>query len=120
PPLSPGRHGQSHGKGVGPVSSAVQPESRRARPLLVFFYSPASGRCRRVEGFIAQILQRRHNHDTFALVRVGVEQRPDLVKRFRVAEVPTIAVVDGKRVVARVEGPTSIPEIEEVLRPWLK
>jgi len=45
---------------------------------LVFFYSPLSGRCRRVEGFIAQVLQRRRNHDTFELVRVSVDLRPDL------------------------------------------
>ena len=40
------------------------------RPKLVFFYSPRSGRCRRVEAFVAQVLQRRRNHETFELVRV--------------------------------------------------
>ncbi len=35
-----------------------------AKPSLVFFHSASSGRCRRVEGFLAQVLQRRANHDT--------------------------------------------------------
>ena len=34
-----------------------------ARPRLVFFYSPVCGRCRRAEGLLAQVLQRRHNHE---------------------------------------------------------
>jgi hypothetical protein len=44
----------------------------QSRPRLVFFCSPSSGRCRRVEGFIAQMLQHRKNHETFELVRVSV------------------------------------------------
>jgi hypothetical protein len=42
-------------------------------PQLVFFYSPRSGQSRRADGFLAQVLQRRHNHETFTLVRVDVE-----------------------------------------------
>jgi hypothetical protein len=61
------------------------------KPKLVFFYSPQSGRCRRVEGFIAQVLQRRRNHETFELVRVSVDKRPDLADRFGVETVPTIS-----------------------------
>ena len=30
-----------------------------AKPKLVFFHSPRSGRSRRVDGFVAQVLQRR-------------------------------------------------------------
>ena len=54
------------------------------------------GRCRRVEGFIAQGLQRRHNHESFELVRVSVDRRPDLAEKFRIEQVPTICVApDG-------------------------
>ena len=41
------------------------------KPRLVFFHSAASGHCRRVEGFLAQVLQRRRNHGTFKVVRVA-------------------------------------------------
>src|SRR5579859_7196752 len=61
--------------------SAVGPE-RKAK--LVFFCSERSGRSRQVEGFLAQVLQRRQNHETFDLVRVSVERHPELAARFQV------------------------------------
>jgi thioredoxin-like negative regulator of GroEL len=92
----------------------------RAKPRLLFFYSPTSGRSRRVEGFIAQVLQRRHNHDTFDLTRVSVDSRPDLAERFRVDTVPTILVVDGRKVRGRIIGPRGCRDLEAALRPWLR
>lgn len=95
-------------------------ETTGRRPVLVFFHSPQSGRCRRVEGFLAQVLQRRRNHDTFALYRVAREERPDLVERFGVDGTPTLVVVEDKRVQARLERPRGCREIERFLAPWLK
>src|SRR5262245_9951629 len=92
----------------------------RERPRLVFFYSPLSGRCRRVEGYLAQVLQRRHNHDTFELVRVTAERRPDLVERFKVDTLPTLLVVDERRVQRRIVQPPGSRELEDELRPWLR
>ena len=53
------------------------------QPRLVFFHSALSGNCRRVEGFLAQVLQRRRNHGTFNVVWVAEEERPDLLERFK-------------------------------------
>ena len=89
-------------------------------PRLVFFYSSASGRCRRVEGFLAQVLQRRRNHGTFRMYRVERDERPDLVERFGVKTVPALAVLEGKRLRGRLEGPKGCLEIEEFLAPWLR
>lgn len=93
----------------------TQPEQR-----LVFFYSPVSGRCRRVEGFIAQVLQRRQNHETFELVRVSVDQRPDLAEKFRVEEVPTICLVIGLKLRRTIVAPRGCRELEQELEPWLR
>lgn len=90
------------------------------QPGLVFFHSAHSGHCRRVEGFLAQVLQRRHNHATFKLYRVDQEERPDLVERFAIKDVPTLVVVDGKSVQARLEHPKGCREIERFLAPWLR
>lgn len=90
------------------------------RPRLVFFHSPRSGPSRRVEGFLAQVLQRRGNHRTFQLYRVAREERPDLAARFAVDHVPTLVVVEGKRVRGRLETPRGCDEIETFLAPWLK
>ena|SRR5689334_14169373 len=89
------------------------------KPRLVFFHSTRSGPSRRVEGFLAQVLQRRGNHQTFRLLRVATEERPDLVARFAVETVPTLIVVDGNRVSARLEVPRGCEEIEHFLAPWL-
>ena len=95
----------------------VEPEDK---PRLVFFYSPLSGRCRRVEGFIAQVLQRRRNHETFELVRVSVERRPDLAEKFHVEQVPTICVVQDRKVLRRISAPRGCRDLERELEPWLR
>jgi thioredoxin-like negative regulator of GroEL len=91
----------------------------RGKPGLVFFYSNVSGACRRAEGFLAQVLQRRQNHDTFLLYRVAQEERPDLVERFKVDEMPTLVVVVNKKVRGRLTRPRGCREIERFLAPWL-
>jgi len=89
------------------------------QPGLVFFHSSVSGQCRRVEGFLAQVLQRRRNHGTFRLYRVDEEERPDLLERFSVASVPTLVVLKDKHVQARLERPRGCRDIERFLAPWL-
>jgi thioredoxin-like negative regulator of GroEL len=101
------------------VSSRPERVEVAERPRLVFFYSPSSGRCRRAEGFLAQVLQRRRNHETFDLHRVSVDARPDLAERFRIATVPTIVVVEGRRIRKRIVAPTGCRQLEELLDPWL-
>jgi thioredoxin-like negative regulator of GroEL len=104
------------------ISAAVPSEVASSAPLprLVFFHSGRSGRCRRVEAFLAQVLQRRQNHETFLLYRVDQEEQPDLFERFGVDEVPTIVVVEGKQVQARLGSPGNCRDIAAFLAPWLK
>ena len=90
------------------------------KPRLVFFTSTLSGQCRRVEGFLAQVLQRRRNHGTFRVVSVSAEDRHDLVERFGVTELPTLLVVADGEVRARLERPRGCKDIEQLLGPWLR
>jgi thioredoxin-like negative regulator of GroEL len=96
-----------------------QPRPRVEQPRLVFFHSALSGHCRRVEGFLAQVLQRRRNHGTFTLVRVAEEEHPDVLERFKIGTLPTLVVVENKTVRARLERPRGCREIEGFLAPWL-
>ena len=89
------------------------------QPRLVFFHSSLSGNCRRVEGFLAQVLQRRRNHGTFDVVKVAEEEHPQLLQRFMVERVPTLVVVENMAVAARLERPRGCREIEGFLAPWL-
>jgi hypothetical protein len=93
--------------------------SAGVRPLLLFFTSQTNGRCRRAEGFLAQVLQRRHNHDTFALRVVEEVDHPDVLERFRVLKTPTLMVVADKVVQATLVEPRGCEEIQAFLSPWL-
>jgi thioredoxin-like negative regulator of GroEL len=102
-----------------PVAERDAPRQRTPNLRLVFFSSGTSGRCRRVEGFIAQVLQRRHNHNTFAVLRVSEESQPEVFERFGIEKVPTLVVIEDKKVKRRLELPRSCREIETFLAPWL-
>src|SRR5437764_3960743 len=84
-----------------------------ARPLLVFFFSERSGPARRMDSLLAHL--ERKERDRMRLRRVDVDQRPDLAERFRVSEVPTLALVKDRRVVARLDGRVSSPRIAAML-----
>jgi len=104
------------------ATQAAERDTAASRPdlRLVFFRSEKSGRCRRVEGFIAQVLQRRQNHQTFAVVPVSQERQPELFKRFGIDQVPTLVVVEDNAVRCKLPLPRSCREIEMFLSPWLR
>lgn len=90
-----------------------------SKPTLCFVYSPTSGHSRRVEGFLAQVLQRRRNHRAFVLQRINSVERPELAKKLGAKHVPTLVVVQDRRIRARLEGLSGCKEIEQLLEPWL-
>jgi thioredoxin 1 len=89
------------------------------KPNLVFFHSASSGRCRRVEGFLAQVLQRRSNHDTFEVLRVDADEHAELVEQFKIETIPTLVVVKDKQAQGRLPNPRGCRDIERFLAPWL-
>jgi len=88
--------------------------------MLVFFTSETDGRCRRAEGFLAQVLQRRHNHETFFLRFVEQAEHPELIDRFKVETTPTLMVVADKIVRGKLVAPRGCEEIQAFLAPWLR
>jgi thioredoxin-like negative regulator of GroEL len=92
---------------------------RTSAPLLLLFGSKTSGQSRRLDGFVAHVVQRRHNHGTFRYRIVDLEDRPDLFDRFHVDETPTLLVIDEGRVMGRLVGFHQPKAVEELLAPWL-
>jgi len=82
-------------------------------PLLVFFTSSRSGPARRMESLLAHIARKRRG--SLRVRQVDVDERPDIAKRFRIAEVPSLSLVKGQKVVARLEGRTTAPKIESMI-----
>jgi thioredoxin-like negative regulator of GroEL len=66
------------------------------------------------------VLQRRRNHDSFAIRRIDCDQRPDLAARLRIECLPTLVVLESKAVRSRLEQPRGCGEIENFLAPWLR
>ncbi len=102
---------------AAPMTAAA--ETAPNRPKLLFFYSPTSGSSRRTEGFLAQVLQRRRNHQAFQLFRIDADREPQLIERFEIDAIPTLVVVENKRVRARLATPRGCAQISETLAPWL-
>lgn len=98
---------------------AAAADTASDRPQLLFFYSLTSGISRRAEGFLAQVLQRRRNHQAFQLRRIDADRHPHLVERFKIDELPALVVVESKRVRARLESPRGCAQISQTLAPWL-
>ena len=87
------------------------------RPLLVFFTSRRSGPARRMESLLAHIARKERGR--LRVSKVDVDEKPEVAERFRVEQVPSLALVVGKRVVSRIEGRATAPRIEEMLEPHL-
>jgi len=88
-----------------------------AKPLLVFFSSERSGPARRMESLLAHLARKERTR--LSVIRIDVEEQPQLADRFMVADVPTLVLVKGKRVVDRIDGRASAPRIEDMLAAHL-
>jgi thioredoxin 2 len=87
------------------------------RPLLLFFVSVRSGPARRMESLLAHVARKERRR--LRVRWIDVEERPDLVERLHVREVPTLVLVKDGRAVAKIAGRSSAPRIERMLEPYL-
>jgi thioredoxin-like negative regulator of GroEL len=66
-----------------------------------------------MESLLAHIA--RKERETLDVKMVDADERPDLVEKFSISQVPALALVVGKKVVARLEGRSTAPKIESML-----
>ena len=71
-----------------------------------------------MESLLAHIA--RKERSAVRIRRVDVDERPDVAERFHISEVPSLALVRERRVVARLEGRSTAPKIEALLREHLR
>lgn len=88
------------------------------RPILAFFTSSHSGPGRRMESLLAQLAYRER--ERLRVMRIDVDERPELAERFRVSVVPTLVLAKDRRVVSRLEGRASVPKIQRMLAESLE
>jgi thioredoxin 1 len=66
-----------------------------------------------MDSLVAHIARKERRY--LRVVRVDVDERPDLADRFHVDEAPTLVLVKRGRVVERIEGRASASKIERML-----
>jgi thioredoxin 1 len=88
------------------------------KPLLVFFSSERSGPARRMESLLAHLARKERTR--VRIMRVDVDEQPELAQKFRVNDVPTLVLVKRKRAVERIEGRASAPQIASMLERHLQ
>jgi thioredoxin-like negative regulator of GroEL len=86
-------------------------------PLLVFFTSNRSGPARRMESLLAHIARKKR--EQLRVRRVDVDRHPEIAERFQIEEVPSLALVMEKKIVARLDGRATAPRIESMLESHL-
>jgi thioredoxin-like negative regulator of GroEL len=88
------------------------------RPLLVFFRSEQSGPARRMDSLIAHLAHKER--ERLRVTVVDVDGHPELAEHFHVETVPTLVLVEDRRVVDRLVGRASAPTISRMVDPHLE
>ena len=70
-----------------------------------------------MESLLAHI--ERKDRERLRVLRVDIDVRTDLVEKLHVRDVPTLVLVIGRKVVARLDGRASAPMIEQMLADHL-
>ncbi len=82
-------------------------------PVLVDLWAPWCGPCRMVSPALAQLATERAG--SLKLVKVNVDESPQLQQRFGIQSIPTLMLLRGGEVIARQVGAAPA----DVLRSWL-
>jgi thioredoxin-like negative regulator of GroEL len=70
-----------------------------------------------MESLIAHVA--RKDRDRLRVVKVDVEERPDLVERFSIGDVPALVLLERGKPIARIDGRASAPRISTMLEQHL-
>jgi thioredoxin-like negative regulator of GroEL len=86
-------------------------------PTLLFFTQQTSGPARRMESLLAHLARKERGRLRISLIDVAAA--PAWVERLGVTQVPTLILLKDRRIVERLEGRVSAPQIERMLAPHL-
>jgi len=114
PPAEPRSPGMRAAHGVLYASEATfeQRVLRSETPVLVDFYATWCGPCRELASTLEELAA---EHPEVKVVKVDVDDSPELAARYRVASVPTLLLFRNDRVVARQKGIASKARLQAMV-----
>ena len=86
-------------------------------PVLLFVGQQRSGPSRKMESLVACV--KVSQKARLRVVEVDGDRRTDVVRRFGIREFPSLVLIDGRRVVGRLEGRATGTQIDDLIRSHL-
>lgn len=86
-------------------------------PVLVDFFADWCGPCRALAPTLEALAD--ESEGSLAVVKVDIDENPELATRFGVQKIPTLILFEGGEAVAQVTGVVSRAELEKQIRPFI-
>ena len=103
---------------VDATTADFEAEANAAVPVLVDLWAPWCGPCRLVASVLEELA--REQAGRLKVVKVNVDEEPELGRRFRASSIPTLVVLRDGQEIDRIVGAAPKPALLARLEPHLR